>query len=101
MAGRANFQYAELPIMKYRVFDTESRTFNNVPIQPVSNFHWPSQEGEPPDLHDEQSNQETQNSDQTDEQPTVTEDAAEKVPEAIEIMADSDPSQGRSLTSPF
>ena len=100
MAGRQNFQYAELPIMKYRVFDTESRTFNNVPIQPVSTFHWPSLEGEPPDLPDEQSNQETQNSDHIDEQPTDTEDAAEKVPEVTDITVDQDPSQGRLLTSP-
>lgn len=91
--------------MKYRVFDSESRQFNNVPIQPMSNFHWPPQEEKPHDFLDEQDYEETQDSDNIDQQPCDTEDATEKEceqkVEEIEITDDQDPPESMSCTIRF
>jgi hypothetical protein len=90
MEGRQNFQYAELPIMQYRVFDSGSRKFNNVPIQPVSNFHWPPQEEDSYALFpDEQNYREVQDSDNFDQQLLDTDECAENQPEEIEIIDDA------------
>lgn len=86
--------------MRYRVFDSGSRKFTNVPIQPLSNFRWPPQEEDSDALFpDEQNYQEVQDSDIFDQQPLDTEEGAEKEPEEIEII--DDPSKGRSFINVF
>jgi len=97
MEGRQIFKYAELPIMKYQVFDTDSRQFSNVPIQPPSIFSWPPDE-EICEFHDERDHQEMHDSDQVHQQSAELEDTAEpeleQVAEEVEIMDDQCPSKG-------
>jgi hypothetical protein len=98
MAGRQIFKYAELPIMQYRVFDSNNRQFSNVPIQPPSTFSWPPPQEEVCGFHDERDHQEMHDSDHVCQQSAELEDAAEPEPkqvaEEIEKMDDQSPSEG-------
>jgi hypothetical protein len=93
MAGKQSFKYAELPIMKYRVFDSESRQFANVPIQPPSFVQWPPEEDEPYEILDEVEHQEPDNSDAPDQQPAAEEDKEAEAEPEQEADADADAAQ--------
>lgn len=89
------FKYAELPIMKYRVFDSQSRQFTNVPIQPPTIFRWQPEEDMLCEVLDDVKHHEPDCSDKPDQQPAGGEDKkpdpeheAEQSPEG-----DADPQQ--------
>jgi hypothetical protein len=101
MAGTQSFKYAELPIMKYRVFDSESRQFTNVPIQPPSLFQLPPEEDEPCEILDEVEHQEPDNSDEPDQQPAGEEDKeAEAEPEQEPDAETAQPPEEETGTQP-
>ena len=91
MAGRQRFKYAELPIMKYQVFDSQSRRFTNVPTQPTTTFQWPPEEVDTHGILDEQDHHtEAQFSDDLEQQPLESEHSAEKGAGVIEVSDDQD-----------
>jgi hypothetical protein len=99
MAGKQFFKYAELPIMKYRVFDSESRQFANVPIQPPSLVQWPPEEDEPYEILDEVENQEPDNSDEPNQQPAGDKEA-EAEPEQEADAEAAQPPEEETGTQP-
>ena len=79
--------------MQYRVFDEETRQFNNVPIQPVPTLPGSAQEEETDDPPDDQIHEEMQDSNILNEQPAEVEVAAEEAPEqesekVVEVVID-------------
>ena len=84
--------------MKYRVFDSDTRRFTNVPIQTASTFHWPPEEETHSFWDEEDRHPEQHHSDELNQQPSVSGHDAEKEPEqeaeVIEIIDDPSPGEG-------